>query len=255
MRKFIVASALIPSLVFAKGLYSELADIIKKHGKECAPVEVAKAETYIDAYYGFGKKDVELPSVDRMVFKDRAVVNIEKAKKKIYSDTDGDGVPCYKEIENGTNPYVPDYPKVAKVEKPKEKKVIKEKKAEEKRETQKPVEKPLLTHARIHFEFDSAKIKREYLPYLNVISHYLKKHKNLKVKIIGYTDNIGSKKYNDKLAYKRALAVKKALIKFGISPDRIEILGKGKSDYLFDNKTSLNRFTNRRADFFVVSTK
>jgi outer membrane protein OmpA-like peptidoglycan-associated protein len=114
---------------------------------------------------------------------------------------------------------------------------------------------PLLTQARIHFEFNKAKIKKEYMPYLNVISKYLKAHPNLKVKIVGYTDNIGSENYNKKLSLKRAEAVKNALVKFGISPKRIEILGKGKKDFLFDNKNELNRFTNRRVDFFILETK
>lgn len=52
---------------------------------------------------------------------------------------------------------------------------------------------PLKLHARIHFEFDKYQIKKEYLPYLNVISKYLKSKPNLKVKIVGYTDSIGSK--------------------------------------------------------------
>jgi len=111
---------------------------------------------------------------------------------------------------------------------------------------------PLKLHARIHFEFDKYQIKKEYLPYLNVISKYLKSKPNLKVKIVGYTDSIGSKSYNDRLAYKRALAVKEYLIKQGIPAERIEIVGRGKENYLVDNKTWLNRFTNRRADFFVM---
>ena len=93
------------------------------------------------------------------------------------------------------------------------------------------------------------------MPYLNVISKYLKTHPNLKVKIVGYTDNVGSEKYNKILALKRAKALKEALVKFGVSPKRIEIIGKGKKDFLFNNKTDLNRFTNRRADFFILETK
>ncbi|WP_097000124.1 OmpA family protein [Persephonella hydrogeniphila] len=112
--------------------------------------------------------------------------------------------------------------------------------------------KPLKMHARIHFDFDRYNIKKDYLPYLNVITRYLKANKELKIKIVGYTDSIGSKEYNDRLARKRAESIKKYLIDHGISPDRIEIIGKGKEDYLFDNNTPLNRFTNRRAEFFVM---
>ncbi|RMA97312.1 OmpA family protein [Hydrogenothermus marinus] len=236
------------SLQYLKQSLNELRNM---HAKECAPKDFAIAESYIETLEGFkvrknGKfRLVKLSPTDKFIYKNEAFMYLERVKKGVLSDVDNDGIPCYKEIAQGTNPYVSDKKvKIVKKEKPIKKKEVKKKEFE-----------PLKLNARIHFEFDSANIKKEYLPYLNVISRYLKTHKNLKVKIIGYTDNIGSKKYNDKLALERAKAVKNYLIKMGIDPKRIEIVGKGKEDYLFDNKTNLNRFTNRRAEFFVMETK
>ncbi|MFN3947423.1 MAG: OmpA family protein, partial [Aquificaceae bacterium] len=50
----------------------------------------------------------------------------------------------------------------------------------------------------------------------------------------------------------RAQAVRDYLIRAGISADRIEVVGFGKERYIADNKTSIGRFTNRRAEFIVI---
>jgi len=254
MRSFSIILALF-SISFASvnEIDNKLKRLYTLHGLECAPEEIGKAESYIETLKGLKIKEngevkkVSISNIDKLIYENKAKVYIAKAEKKVFSDVDNDGIPCYKEIENGTNPFISDK-KYVKIKKHKTQPKL------EKTEKQ-PKFEPLKTHARIHFEFDSAEIKKEYLPYLNVISRYLKTHKNLKVKIIGYTDNIGPKYYNDKLALKRAKAVKNYLIKMGVNENRIEITGKGKENYLFDNKTKLNRFTNRRAEFFVMETK
>ncbi len=245
---------LVGSQAFAStGKYAELENKIqelhKLHAKECAPMEIAFAEGYLNTLKGINIEGISAKpqKIDKLVFANKVKIYLSMAEEKVYGDADKDGIPCYKEIENGTNPFeeVKKKEKVAKIPK-----IKKPKKAEKKKGFQ-----PLKVNARIHFDFDKAEIKKDYLPYLNVIIHHLKENKNLKVKIIGFTDNVGSKEYNNKLAYKRAKAIELYLVKNGISKDRIEILGKGKANYLFDNKNELNRFTNRRVEFFVMDTK
>ena len=265
MKKLIsLALGVAISTTYASSLESKLKELKNLGGLVCAPEEIGMAEAYINSYKGFKVYDKEegevkvipVSKVDQLIYKNKAKIALTEAEKKIFSDVDGDGVPCYKEVEKGTNPFVADIPKKVHKNLAKLDKEEKQKKEIKKKEKPKPKGyQPLLTQARIHFDFNKATIKREYMPYLNVIAKYLKAHPKLKVKIVGYTDNIGSEKYNQKLALKRAKAVKNALVKFGISPSRIEIIGKGKRDFLFDNKTKLNRFTNRRADFFILETK
>jgi len=226
------------------------------HVRECAPSEIAKAEAFIDAIDGLSYIDpdtgqitrTDIKSVDKILYKNKAKKYISLAREKVYSDQDGDGIPCYQEIEQGTNPFESEK-KISKAEQKEGEKVAQ---AEAEKQEKKKGFQPLKLHARIHFDFDKYNIKKDYLPYLNVITRYLKANDQLKIKIVGYTDSIGSKEYNDRLARKRAETIKKYLIDHGISPERIEIIGKGKEDYLFDNDTSLNRFTNRRAEFFVM---
>lgn len=50
-----------------------------------------------------------------------------------------------------------------------------------------------------------------------------------KVRVIGFTDTVGSRAENDKLARKRARNVAKMLASLGVPADRIEIVGRGES--------------------------
>lgn len=246
----------------------QIRELQSLHGDKCAPKELAYAEAYLDAITGMKYLDpkVGVPIRARVgegetiVYMSKLKAYISSAKKKVYGDADRDGLPCFVEVDIGTNPNVPDNKLFLSKKKIKsiERKLLA--KARVKKTTYAPTKehyskrryKPLKLQARIHFDFGKATIKRAYLPYLNNIIRFLKAYPNLKVKIVGYTDNIGSKKYNKKLAYKRALVVRKYLINHGINPKRIVIHGFGKSKYLVDNKTEINRFTNRRAEFFIM---
>ncbi|PMP77702.1 MAG: flagellar motor protein MotB, partial [Sulfurihydrogenibium sp.] len=181
---------------------------------------------------------------------------LSQIEKNIYSDKDKDGIPCYKEVELGLNPNIPDKreEKVIAKEENKQQEIpnkvaeTKENKPSQQNQEENPLNQPV----RVHFYFNRADIKKEYLPYLNIVAKYMKTHQNVKIKIVGYTDNIGSKSYNQKLALKRAQAVKNYLVKLGVNPSRIVIEGVGKSDYIVSNSKELDRFTNRRAEFYII---
>jgi outer membrane protein OmpA-like peptidoglycan-associated protein len=93
---------------------------------------------------------------------------------------------------------------------------------EPKKEEPAKVEEPLMVRARMHFDFNKANIKKEYIPLLKEVAKVLKENPNINLRIEGYTDDIGTKAYNQKLALKRAMAVKNFLVKEGIKPERIQ---------------------------------
>jgi len=199
----------------------------------CAPAELARAEVYYDAMvYELSKPR---PNITRLVdFYSKAQAEINSATEKVNIAKEGN-LECYT-----GKPFVPE---LAKVEEPATGPTL--------TPTQ-TSEEPLMVTARVHFDFNKSNIKKEYIPLLNEVVKVLKENPNVRVRIEGFTDNIGSKAYNDRLALRRAQAVKDYLVRAGIPADRIEVAGFGKERYIADNTTPIGRFTNRRAEFIVI---
>ncbi|MBI2390722.1 MAG: OmpA family protein [Deltaproteobacteria bacterium] len=105
---------------------------------------------------------------------------------------------------------------------------------------------------KVQFDTGSANIAGKSEPLLDDLAGVLKAHPEFKkVEIGGHTDDTGPKEVNDKLSKERAEAVKKALIKRGISADRLETVGYGPSKPVSSNATAVGRARNRRVEFTV----
>ena len=98
------------------------------------------------------------------------------------------------------------------------------------------------------FDFDKSVVKPAAFDYLNLVVEELKTYPQIKVKIQGHTDIIGTKAYNDALSIRRAQAVKTYLINRGISGDRMALEGFGFSKPEATNKTAEGRALNRRVE-------
>ncbi len=108
---------------------------------------------------------------------------------------------------------------------------------------------------KIYFDFDKATIKKESEPALTAITNLMKGFPNMIIEIRGHTDSLnstGDPEYNIKLSQKRADAVKKALVKRGIAPDRIIAKGYGETMPVADNSTDEGRALNRRTEFVII---
>ena len=115
---------------------------------------------------------------------------------------------------------------------------------------------PIITTLRFNFDFNKAEVKKIYYPQIRKLAKTLKTNPNLKIEIDGYTDNIGSEKYNLKLSKKRAEAVKNILVKiYKINSKRIVVKGYGKKYPLVPNTTSTNRALNRRVEIIDITNK
>ena len=68
------------------------------------------------------------------------------------------------------------------------------------------------------------------------------------MRIEGHTDSTGSDDYNQALSQRRADAVAMALEGRGISADRIQAVGRGKSAPVAGNDTAAGRQQNRRVE-------
>ena len=111
--------------------------------------------------------------------------------------------------------------------------------------------KELLSQEKILFEYDKAVIKKESYALLDKVIEIANKCPNSKIEIEGHTDSDGSKKYNQKLSFKRANAVKKYLIKSNVQSDRLKAIGYGEIKPIATNKTKEGKEQNRRIEFNV----
>ena len=103
----------------------------------------------------------------------------------------------------------------------------------------------------INFEFNSSILSDGY-PSLLRIADLLSKNPSFRVRVDGNTDNVGSTKYNDKLAQHRAETVKAFLVKYGAGANQIEIASHGKNQPKVQNRTKEGRFINRRVSLTVL---
>ena len=106
-----------------------------------------------------------------------------------------------------------------------------------------------VTHG-ILFDVNSDKIKPESYGAIKDIATVLSENEGVKVLIVGHTDSDGDEASNVELSKKRAAAVKSVLSKeFNVDASRLSTDGKGESQPLDNNNTSLGKANNRRVEF------
>ena len=82
--------------------------------------------------------------------------------------------------------------------------------------------------------------------FIEQMTKFLYQNAKSRIIISGYTDNRGSKEYNQILALKRANAVRDFLTNHGIPDAIIQVQAKGEDDPAADNSTDEGRALNRR---------
>ncbi len=101
----------------------------------------------------------------------------------------------------------------------------------------------------IYFDTDRADIKPESRPMLDEIARLMSAHPNLKLMIVGHTDNQGGIEYNLDLSTRRATSVWNELVSgYGISDSRLRSWGVGYLAPVATNKTEEGRAQNRRVE-------
>lgn len=80
----------------------------------------------------------------------------------------------------------------------------------------------------------------------------LNENPEIRIRITGHTDNVGSDEANLKLSEGRAYSVRQAMIDRGIDANRIEAEGKGESEPIATNDTEEGRQQNRRVEFVIL---
>jgi outer membrane protein OmpA-like peptidoglycan-associated protein len=101
------------------------------------------------------------------------------------------------------------------------------------------------------FDFNKYDLRPEAREKLARLSGIIVSHPGLNLKVEGYTDNVGTEDYNQKLSEKRAETVRDYLISNGILIDAIAAVGYGEQYPVAPNTTSSGRAQNRRVEIVV----
>lgn len=105
----------------------------------------------------------------------------------------------------------------------------------------------------IFYSTNSAAIDEKSKLILQQFALYLNKNPNMKVQIVGHTDNRGDEEMNMLLSHERAFEVKKYLEEKGVKGANITYKGEGPTKPVADNTTEEGRAQNRRTEFIIVS--
>ena len=103
----------------------------------------------------------------------------------------------------------------------------------------------------VSFDFDKFSLKPDMFALLDQAVQVLEQNPTLKIKIEGYSCNIGTVKYNLALGKRRANAVREYLTRHGVSADRLTTVSFGESQPKYDNSRKETRKLNRRAALVV----
>ena len=98
----------------------------------------------------------------------------------------------------------------------------------------------------VRFDFNKAVIKPEYRDLIEKLADATQSNKNIKVSVVGHTDTSGSKSYNYALGGRRAEAVQKMLIQYGIPASQIVAVSAGEEDLAVPTPDNTPNAANRR---------
>lgn len=104
----------------------------------------------------------------------------------------------------------------------------------------------------VKFAHNSYQLSAESYDHLNTVAVVMRNNPSYKLKLTGYTDDLGSASYNKKLAEQRAEAVAEYLRSRGIAKDRLVIESNGKDNPLDDNSSKIGKANNRRVEFKLL---
>jgi outer membrane protein OmpA-like peptidoglycan-associated protein len=125
------------------------------------------------------------------------------------------------------------------------------------RPIQAPIGETLRTQGKvqvyINFATDKAVLQPSSTPVLSELLAALSQRPELKVDLIGHTDDTGSDAHNQDLSRRRAAAVYLWLVEHGISRERLHSEGRGFLEPIATNETAAGRALNRRVEVKAVN--
>jgi len=102
------------------------------------------------------------------------------------------------------------------------------------------------------FAFDKWNLTSEAVTELNKVVKWLIDNPDIKVRIEGHTDSMGSVEYNQKLSEDRTRSVYNYFVEHGVSASRLSYRGYGLTRPIADNSTAEGRQLNRRVELIII---
>jgi outer membrane protein OmpA-like peptidoglycan-associated protein len=100
----------------------------------------------------------------------------------------------------------------------------------------------------IHFATGSAEFRPGDIEKLEAVARVLRENPDLKIRVDGHTDAIGSEEYNLALSERRAFAVRSYLVEHGVAASRIKTSGYGEQFPV--EHTAYESVKNRRIELY-----
>ena len=104
-----------------------------------------------------------------------------------------------------------------------------------------------------YFDLDSSEIRADARPILQKDADWMKRWPSTKITVEGHCDSRGSAEYNLALGNRRATAVRDYLTSLGITPDRIQLVSKGKEQPVCSEEAESCWQQNRRGHFLITA--
>lgn len=105
---------------------------------------------------------------------------------------------------------------------------------------------------RLLFDFNKSDIHPGHEQEVIQLASQLRKYNLNKIKVIGYTDNIGSPEYNLNLSQQRADSVASIFLRHGFLSQNVTTQGKGSAQPIRPNDSEVNRAENRRVAIIII---
>ena len=107
------------------------------------------------------------------------------------------------------------------------------------------------THYTLYFVEGSDELTEDSKAVFEHVFTDLASRKVPDIVVVGHTDAVGSDKFNDELAHKRADAVRAALVRRGIAEADVVAIGRGKRELLVPTPDGVAEPRNRRVEIVV----
>lgn len=109
----------------------------------------------------------------------------------------------------------------------------------------------MFTLEAIQFETGKSLLRSSYQGGCERLASWMLEHPEVRVRVEGHTDNVGSSSSNQALSLERAEAVRVFLEAKGVDASRVDVLGLGDSMPVADNTTEEGRSANRRVEVVI----